>query len=664
MIADPEILSVSPQDGFPSTTICSPPGHFGHHSDNAYLDWSTGSENISIEAKEGTISLTCRSRKVKCDERKPFCRKCERSRVECIPSDLVSFRHWQHPSLSKHGYLGFWEPCQTWVEVRVSALGVTGYEFVDETNTIADEYEITSDKPMLRSPGNHSEICRRGVRNATIPDRNGAFPVPDQAGTTPLISYPTYWETRGDTLEHPTPTEAENASWQNDTSSVQCRAQSDKINDSEMIRHTTTSRSSSSTDDTGVTANKGAQALLSMRSHALEPQLRYNISPPLSQSSQRYWGQDSPFTSVALPATPEKLTPPAPLSSQEEAWLLRQFSAEVGTWMDLSDLSETFSKKICRLAMQDPLLKAASIACAAKQQFLIGKLPDGMDIARRNYNTAISLLIDRLGNNDEPLVSYGFAATVICSCYEMLDAPASDWQRHLDGVFSFSKVRRVNGSSGGIEQAGFWSIARQEVVCSIMHRSKLRLDPDLWAIDLEHIGQEGGEDLVNNQVLTILAKVVNFMACSDTTSPSDGLDEWYKLRDLLDHWSRSVEDKSFMDPVSVYKENGKPFTTIWFARSVCASSWQMFHLAQILLLTSCPTQDCSCLVAFRRIERNMWDSSKQATRKLSSKLSSADLLRNNDEREAAIMLLEDIENDLGWAAKYRAWDLRKLCRDI
>ncbi|PIG84219.1 hypothetical protein AARAC_006004 [Aspergillus arachidicola] len=568
--------------------LCSSPGHFSHHSDNAYLD-------------------------------------------------------------CKHGYFGIWELSQTWVEVRSSALDVPGYEFVDETDTIADEYEIISDKPMVQSPDNHGELCRKGVRNTTSPDGDGAFPVTDQAGTAPLLSCSTYWETRGDALEHSTPTEAE-------------------TNDGEMIRHTATSRSRSPTDDIGVTANKGAQGLLSMRSHALDPQLSYNISPPLSQRSQRYWGQDSPFASIALPATPEKLIRPAPLSSQKEAWLLRQFSAEVGTWMDLSDLSETFSKKICRLAMQDPLLKAASIACAAKQQFLIGQLPDGRDIARRNYNTAISLLIDRLGNNDEPLVSYGFAATVICSCYEMLDAPASDWQRHLDGVFSFSKVRRVNGSSGGMEQASFWSIARQEVVCSIMHRSELRLDPDLWAIDLEHIGQEGSEDLVNNQwvflVLTILAKVVNFMACSDTTSPSDGLDQWYKLRDLLEHWSRSVKDRSFMDPVSVYKEDDKPFTTIWFARSVCASSWQMFHLAQILLLTSCPTQDCSCLVAFRRIETNMWDSSKQATRKLSSKLGSADLLRNNDEREAAIMLLEDIENDLGWAAKYRAWDLRKLCRDI
>jgi hypothetical protein len=167
--------------------------------------------------------------------------------------------------------------------------------------------------------------------------------------------------------------------------------------------------------------------------------------------------------------------------------------------MDLSDLSETFSKKVCRLAVHDPLLKAASIACAAKQQYLVGKLEDGMQIARKNYDTAISLLINRLWDSDEQLAGYGFAAIVICSCYEMLDAPTADWQRHLDGVFSFGRVQRVNGSSGGIAQAAFWSIARQEVVCAIINRSKLRLDPDSWVVDLETIGQEGSEDLVNNQ---------------------------------------------------------------------------------------------------------------------------------------------------------------------
>ena len=81
--------------------------------------------------------------------------------------------------------------------------------------------------------------------------------------------------------------------------------------------------------------------------------------------------------------------------------MLRQFSTEVGTWMDLSDLKQTFCKKVCRLEMQDPLLKAACIACAVKQQFLIGKLQDGMQIAQKNYDKAITLLIQRQDRRDQ-----------------------------------------------------------------------------------------------------------------------------------------------------------------------------------------------------------------------------------------------------------------------
>jgi hypothetical protein len=244
------------------------------------------------------------------------------------------------------------------------------------------------------------------------------------------------------------------------------------------------------------------EALLSMRNHDMNPQITGSLSGNSYPSMERS-PSDWDLNSITLPAVgvlaPTAKTSPVRLTSKGEADLLRQFSAEVGTWMDLSDLSETFSKKVCRLAVHDPLLKAASIACAAKQQYLVGKLEDGMQVARKNYDTAISLLINQLWDLGEQVAGYGFAAIVICSCYEMLDAPTANWQRHLDGVFSFGRIQSVNGSSGGISQAAFWSIARQEVVCAIINRSKLRLDPDFWLIDLENIGQEGSEDLVNNQ---------------------------------------------------------------------------------------------------------------------------------------------------------------------
>ncbi|KAJ5995261.1 hypothetical protein N7481_002238 [Penicillium waksmanii] len=253
-----------------------------------------------------------------------------------------------------------------------------------------------------------------------------------------------------------------------------------------------------------ITQREGAagRALLSMRNPSLSI---WETRSQSTNSSSSFDCSPSEWSVNSVVPLPGELTAPAVQGaailriSKEETDLLRQFSTEVGTWMDLSDLSETFSKKVCRLAVHDPLLKSASIACATKQQYLVGKLEDGMQIAQKNYDVAISLLINRLRDSDEQLAEYGFAAIVICSCYEMLDAPTANWQRHLDGVFSFGKVQKVNGSSGGIAQAAFWSIARQEVVCALISRSKLRLDPDHWAVDLENIGQEGREDLVNNQ---------------------------------------------------------------------------------------------------------------------------------------------------------------------
>ena len=245
-----------------------------------------------------------------------------------------------------------------------------------------------------------------------------------------------------------------------------------------------------------------SEALISMRNrdagtYETTP-LSVNPYPSMGRLTDE-WAPNSSVSPTAALLTPTAQTTPKLLTSKEEAELLRQFSAGVATWMDLSDLSETFSKKVCRLAVHNPLLKAAGIACAAKQQYLVGKLEGGMQIARKNYDTAISLLINLLRDLDEQFAEYAFAAIVICSCYEMLDAPTADWQRHLDGVFSVSRMQRINGSSGGISQAAFWSIARQEVACAIIHRSGLRLDPDSWFVDLENIGREGSDDLVNNQ---------------------------------------------------------------------------------------------------------------------------------------------------------------------
>ena len=48
-------------------------------------------------------SLTCRQRKLKCDEEKPVCGQCRKGTRECQPSDGVVFRHQQNASMNGSG---------------------------------------------------------------------------------------------------------------------------------------------------------------------------------------------------------------------------------------------------------------------------------------------------------------------------------------------------------------------------------------------------------------------------------------------------------------------------------------------------------------------------------------------------------------------------------
>ncbi|KAJ5291352.1 hypothetical protein N7478_000603 [Penicillium angulare] len=466
-------------------------------------------------------------------------------------------------------------------------------QFVDETITISNEYQDGTQKIRVGSSRQNNERIHHstGAESAGTPIQTTSTQL-EQRTNSPAIDYDPSGIDFGITSISPTNRATPQSIIDSNSTSigldsfedVDCHVHLSEVpNALEDAPSHIPINTPTSWEIIRQREDAAGQALLSMRNNNPGAQLTRSSMSESSPSIQcspmvdsdlspqgTYLGQDIHDTSISS-------------VSKEETDLLRQFSVEVGTWMDLSDLSETFSKTVCRLAVQDPLLKAACIACAAKQQYIVGKMHNGMQIAQKNYDVAISLLINRLSDSNEQLAGYGFAAIVICSCYEMLDAPTINWQRHLDGVFSFGKVQKVNGSSGGVAQAAFWSIARQEVACAIINRSRLRLDPEYWVVDLENIGQEGSEDMINNQVLAILAKVVALMAYSQTHSLTKTIDEWHKLYAQLEHWESSVKNKGFMDPVSVLNDEGKVFQTIWFVRSVCGQyplSLAAFRLRQ------------------------------------------------------------------------------------
>jgi len=113
--------------------------------------------NILLTSK----SLTCRQRKLKCDETKPVCSNCRRGSRECRPSDGVVFRHQQNASMNGDGeveegnghklggfyaYKNTFDENNVWVEVpkkgrqtsaeriRANQILVTFYNITDPFN--------------------------------------------------------------------------------------------------------------------------------------------------------------------------------------------------------------------------------------------------------------------------------------------------------------------------------------------------------------------------------------------------------------------------------------------------------------------------------------------------------------------------------------------------
>lgn len=180
----------------------------------------------------------------------------------------------------------------------------------------------------------------------------------------------------------------------------------------------------------------------------------------------------------------------------EIAFLLRWFSEGPGYWMDLFDLGTYFASYVPVKARENPLLKYAAVACAAKalarvqgrkpvmggsarRQARMEQYPDAPSVDWKHkaavyYDNAVSLLLQALktdatvSRNESDCgvrhhngnIAYALdspapnkrrsssinsfvsstdellAASAILCVYEFLDTSVSEWAKHLNGAKS------------------------------------------------------------------------------------------------------------------------------------------------------------------------------------------------------------------------------------
>ncbi|KAK2871887.1 hypothetical protein FQN49_002724 [Arthroderma sp. PD_2] len=450
-----------------------------------------------------TGCLTCRTRKLKCDEQKPQCSQCQKAGRECRLSEAVVFRHQQNASMNQeedavgpsgrgnlkgfYSYKNTFGADSVWLEIPKQVV------FVDNSDPYADDLEVPFDADTPLDTHGTSTWNQDGEHQASSIDAQ-THGLDALSAAATAENYPI----------HQPPPSVDNAEYSN--SHV-------RFDHSKHPQLPPSSSSSPNNARTPVAApprspslsvsspNNNINFLLNPLSDAVSPP----VDPDLHSPGDR---RVCPGASASLAS--QGLNQEARLAhgietEHEIAFLLRHFSEGPGQWMDLFDLDQYFGSYVPVKALTNSLLKCAACAYAAKQlgrvsgvKAVVGGVcknqarmelwPDADRVdwyyyGAKYYEKAIQLLMEELQHDgqSQPLSAseaYGqwqagelgdaldhtskrrkissaggrlsgahsdevLAATAILSVYEFLDATGPAWDRHLSGVKSLLDIAKA-----------------------------------------------------------------------------------------------------------------------------------------------------------------------------------------------------------------------------
>ncbi|UKZ55928.1 hypothetical protein TrVGV298_009752 [Trichoderma virens] len=432
--------------------------------------------------------------------------------------------------------------------------------------------------------------------------------------------------------------------------------------------------------------------------------------------------------------------------------LLRHFKEGPGQWMDTFDTGAYFSHKVTVMAATKPLLKSAVCALAAKHlghcQTNTRRRREELSDERR---TVISPFDDRVDWQYQSAKHYGYAIkhlkiainlgafetddadkeelfasiTILCT-YELMDAPGTAWSAHLSALPLFSPrsdTESILGSPITIPRAAvsgpiFWSLARQDLLCSFISETQTRLDLKdirLWQnaglVTDEHgslmpfyisNAADVEEDARSNELVWLLGKIANHIAAGDALNPKHYalppgqrplvgvtqeqlLERWNLLTRELQNWRCSLPASfnpsartSSADMTGAVEEGDGncplSFEKIWYEAPICAATMQSYHMACILLLTNQPQESTAVrssvsarLDSYRQSEREALRHAREIcgisltnppdsvrVHSVQALFVAGQVFTDSRDLQVVLELLSSIERDLGWTTSHHA----------
>jgi hypothetical protein len=145
------------------------------------------------------------------------------------------------------------------------------------------------------------------------------------------------------------------------------------------------------------------------------------------------------------------------------------------------------------------------------------------------------------------------------------------------------RSHNISAQSTGINRANFWVYARHEIVVALSNEKPLVLHPDDWNVQWKQ--NETREDILGNQVLWILARVINLVYGEQSSIHLNSQQREGFLHEL-EEWKAGLSDPFIGIPYGEEDEDGfrKIYFTVTaageFHKTFKACSWLRQDLAR------------------------------------------------------------------------------------
>ncbi|KAM0438536.1 hypothetical protein ACHAPT_001285 [Fusarium lateritium] len=552
--------------------------------------------------RTSTGCLTCRRRRVKCDERKPRCVQCSKSDRDC---------RYAQPSDPDQADRGISEAARS-REGPAPEASCSGDSSTDGPS-VAQGTEAEEPQPSIEGTGDYQD----------------PFPVPVEASATFQIH---------DSIDIPQddPPETSSANVDFDfAGSPLARSQVSLLNISpfewyDLLAHDAISQIQRLNDASNGEPRWNFDESTLSRRQSPAPKSADTDSRP-SHTQHRH-DDGLGVSLVDHSANKPWNTAEGIELSPTDLGFFRYYTEIVGPILDLFDQARHFTNVVPHLAMRNSGLLKAILAVAAKhmslglkarQPQIDGNLSEssspeattgGNQPSQRHQtpaHMATQYYYETLQYLSQTLLypSYAesheiLATAIMISTYEMFDADGTstsgNWERHLRGAFWIQRSQDNDGESlDGLRRAVWWAWLRQDIWAAFRAG---RPTLTIWR-PWKRLEDLDSDELATRMVY-ICAKCVEFAAL-DKTSPDQDIrqriDRGNRLLQALEDWHRilpcsyksvtvATEPDAVMSQTPPESSRLKTkFRSIWFHPPNHAGAMQMYHFAKAIVLLNQPT---------------------------------------------------------------------------